>query len=524
MEIAAESGDEASLAPGAYMAAIDVGSNAMRLGIALRDDKGGPNIILRHREPVRLGHDAFTTGRLSEATQNEAILAFRQFRRILDRHHVGNLRATATSAMRDSENGPELAKRILEDTGIQLDLISGEEEARLVYLSIATRVDLDHHFALLIDIGGGSVEVTLSDDSQIVASQSFRIGTVRLLEMLGTGGNFNLLLREYLDGMRSKLRTQIGRRKVDLCIGTGGNCVSLGELGLQLGLSASSTEITRKSLKKLIKHLSKLPVEERIRDLGLRPDRADVILPAAMVLQEIMSVGKATSLRTPDAGLLDGILLDMVAPERKLQHSRRISLLGWARSAKKKYQVDNSHALAVTRLALDLFAQTGPLHGLGEDEKLLLEVAACVHEIGMYVRVGRYHRHAAYLIMAAPLLGLSVQERTILAETVHYQRKSFPSATHEAFAGLGDAAKKKVWAMSALLRLAIALNKDRRDRVHNIVVDCDDKTLILHIEGRGDLLLERWAVLQVADYIKQAFGRNLQIDLNLAGEIAEPRL
>ncbi|PJA31258.1 MAG: exopolyphosphatase, partial [Zetaproteobacteria bacterium CG_4_9_14_3_um_filter_53_7] len=416
---------------------------------------------------------------------------------------------------------PVLAKRILEETGIQLDLISGEEEARLVYLSISTRVDLERQFALLIDIGGGSVEVTLSDDSQIVASQSFRIGTVRLLEILGTGGNFNLLLREYLDGMRSKLRAQIGRRKVDVCIGTGGNCLSIGELGLQLGLSASSTEISRKSLKKLIKHMSKLSVEERIRDLGLRPDRADVILPAAMVLQEIMSVGKAASLRTPDASLLDGILLDMVAPERNLQHSRRISLLGWARSATKKYQVDQSHALAVARLVLDLFSQTEALHGLGEDERLLLEVAARVHEIGMYVRVGRYHRHAAYLIMAAPLLGLSVEERTVLAETVHYQRKSCPSIVHEAFAGLGDAARKKVWKMSALLRLSIALNKDRRDRVRNIVVDCDDKTLTLRIEGRGDLLLERWAVLQVADYIQQAFGRTLQIDLNLPVEKAE---
>jgi len=524
LEITTESEAEASPEPGAYMAAIDIGSNAMRLGIALRDDKGVPNIILRHREPVRLGHDAFTTGTLSDATQNEAILAFQQFRRILDRHHVGNLRATATSAMRDSKNGPVLAKRILDETGIQLELISGEEEARLIYLSTSTRVDLDHHFALLIDIGGGSVEVTLCDDREIVASQSFRIGTVRLLEILGTGENFNLLLREYLDGMRSKLRAQIGRRKVDVCIGTGGNCLSIGELALQLGLSNSCTEISRKGLKKLIKHLSKLSVEERIRELGLRPDRADVILPAAMVLREIMSVGRAASLRTPDASLLDGILLDMVAPERNLQHSRRISLLGWARSAKKKYQVDHSHSLAVTRLAMELFEQTEALHGLGEDERLLLEVAARVHEIGMYVRVGRYHRHAAYLIMAAPLLGLTVEERTILAETVHYQRKSYPSDAHEAFAGLGDAAKNKVWKMSALLRLSIALNKDRRDRVHNIVVNFDDKTLTLYLEGRGDLLLERWAVLQVADYIKQAFGRSLQIDLNLPAVKTKPNL
>lgn len=500
---------------GVYIAAIDVGSNAMRLGIALRDDLGLPNIILRHREPVRLGHDVFTTGTLGEATLSEAITAFQQFRRILDRHHVGKLRATATSAMRDAKNGAELARRILEETGIAIETISGEEEARLVHSSIATRVDLNNHFALLIDIGGGSVEITVCDDGEVLASQSLRIGTVRLLEILGSGENFNLLLREYLDGMRRKLRTQIGKRKVDLCIGTGGNCLSIGELGLQLGLSQSNNLISRKKLGVMIEQLGKLSIEERIRELGLRPDRADVILPAAMVLFEVMSVGKARKLSTPDASLLDGILLDMVMPELNLQHSQRSTLLGWARSAKKKYQVDQGHAMAVARLALELFDQTQGLHGLGENERLLLEIAARVHEIGMYVRVGRYHRHAAYLIMAAPLLGLSEEEKAILAQTVRYQRKSPPSDSHEGFATLSDVAKNKVWKMSALLRLAIALNKDRRDRVHSLVAECDDDTLSLHIDGSGDLLLERWAVLQVADYVKQAFKRKLHIDLNL---------
>ena len=515
MEISTKSEAEASFTPGVYMAAIDIGSNAMRLGIALRDEKGLPNIILRHREPVRLGHDAFTTGTLSETTQNEAIMAFQQFRRILDRHHVGKLRATATSAMRDSSNGRELVQRIYDETNIKLDVISGEEEAWLVHYSIASRVDLSHHFALLIDIGGGSVEVTLCDDGEVIASQSFKIGTVRLLEMLGTGGDFNVLLREYLEGARQKIRSQIGKRKVSLCIGTGGNCLSIGELGLQLGLSESSTLINRKNLKKLIRQLSKLSVEERIRDLGLRPDRADVILPAAMVLHQMMKLAGAKELQTPEASLLDGILLDMVAPELNEMHSRRANLVGWARSVKKKFQVDQNYAIAVTRLALDLFKQTAPLHELGENEKLLLEIAARVHEIGMYIRVDSHHRHAAYLVMAAPLLSISGTDRALLAQTVRYQRKGAPSDSHEGFAALGKADKRKVWQMSTLLRLAIALNKDRRDRVQAVEVECDDKNLTLHLQGKDDLLLERWAALKVTNHVKEAFGRNLLIDLNV---------
>jgi len=501
------------------IAAIDVGSNAMRLGIAARDDKGLPELILRHREPVRLGHDAFTTGTLNEATMQEAIAAFRQFRRILDQHHVETVRGTATSAMRDASNGRQLTQRIAEETGIRLDIISGEEEARLVHYSIAHRVNLHNHFALLIDIGGGSVEVTLCDDGEIIAAQSFKIGTVRLLEMLGEGDNFQRLLQEYLEGARKKLREQLGSRKTDFCVGTGGNATAIGELAFQTLGTTSASCISRNQLDKLIHMLAGLTFEERVRTLGLRPDRADVILPAAMVFREIMALAEASDLQIPDASLLDGILLDMVASEKNQLHSRRRNLLAWAKSLKKKYHVDQHYAKSVARLALSLFDQLrGSLHQMGNSERLLLEIAARVHEIGMYVRVGGHHRHAAYLIMAAPLLGLSDTEKKILAQTVRYQRKAAPCEEHEVFRELDKDSRRKVWQLSALLRLAIALNKDRRDRVRHIDVEITPDNITLHLEGKGDLLLERWAVLKVSLYVEQAFNHRLHIDLENSPE------
>lgn len=499
---------------GAYIAAIDVGSNAMRLGIAARNIDGLPEIIINHREPVRLGHDAFTSGILSEATMNEAVEAFRQFRRLIDQHHVETLRGTATSAMRDSQNGRQLVQKIVEETGIKLDIISGEEEARLVHYSIAHRVNLNDHFALLIDIGGGSVEVTLCDDGEIVAAQSFKIGTVRLLEMLGAGEDFNRLLSEYLDGARKKLHEQIGSRRADLCVGTGGNAAAIGELAHQILDTESPDCISHKQLGKLIKKLSGLSFEERVRDLGLRPDRADVILPAAMVIYEIMELAGAKRLTIPNASLLDGILLDMVESEDKTMHSRRRNLLAWTKSLKKKYHVDQHYAKAVTKIALNLFDQTrDQLHDMNNRDRLILEIAARVHEIGMYVRVGGHHRHAAYLIMAAPLLGLSGDEKALLAQTVRYQRKAFPSEDHEGFKALDDPLRRKVWLLSAFLRLAIALNKDRRDRIGHVQADVSNESISLFLEGKGDLLLERWSVLKVADYVEQAFNRRLDIDL-----------
>ena len=507
--------DDSSLESGALIGAIDVGSNAMRLGIATRDANGMPQLIVRYREPVRLGHDAFTSGILSQATMDDAVEAFQQFRRILDQHHVGQIRATATSAMRDSKNGAELRQRILDETGIKLELISGEEEARLVHYSISRRVDLSDQFTLLIDMGGGSVEVTLCDDGEVVSAQSFKIGTVRLLEMLGRESDFNTLLREYLDGTRKKLREQLGRRKAGICIATGGNASAIGELAHRTLNTKSADSISRSELKQLIKMLAKLSLEERIRELGLRPDRADVILPAAMVFHDIMELAGANQMLMPEASLLDGVVLDMMDSEQRTFTSQRRNLLAWARSLKKKYHVSHKFGKEVARLSLELFEQTHELHQLPHRDRLLLEIASLVHEIGLYVRVGGYHRHSSYLISVSPLLGLSKNEKRVLSQVVRYHRKSVPSSDNESFASLSEEEQQKVWQLSALLRLGIALNKERRNRVHDVDVGIDENDITLHLEGDGDLMLERWATLQTADYIEHAFKRKLRIDLNL---------
>ncbi|MDQ6955039.1 MAG: Ppx/GppA phosphatase family protein [Mariprofundaceae bacterium] len=513
MEIQNLIAEDESLNRGALIAAIDVGSNAMRLGIAAFDTEAGiPQMIQRYREPVRLGHDAFTSGILSDPTMDDAVNAFHYFRKILDQHHIERYRATATSAMRDSKNSHVLIKRIYDETNIKLTLISGEEEGRLVQLSIARRVDLNKQFALLVDMGGGSVEVTLCDNGEVISAQSFKIGTVRLLEMLGQGGDINGLLSEYLEGTRNKLKQQIGKRRPALCIATGGNAGAIGSLAFQLLGTESVASIQQSELKVLIRKLASMNLEERIHDLDLRPDRADVILPASMVFHEIMNVARVQTMVMPDASLLDGILIGMMESEDVSMHSQRRNLLAWARSLKKKYHVDQSYAKSVARLALNLFDQTYAIHGLTKRERLVLEIACRAHEIGMYVRVGGHHRHAAYLISASPLLGISTTEKAVLGQTVRYQRKAVPSDEHQGFMQLNSEDKQSVWVLSCFLRLAIALNKDRRNRIHHVHVSIDEKDMRLQLQGDGNLLLERWAALKVSAYVEQVFALSLHIE------------
>ncbi|MDQ6953235.1 MAG: Ppx/GppA phosphatase family protein [Mariprofundaceae bacterium] len=503
--------DDERLEQDGLVAAIDVGSNAMRLGIAAHDEKGVPQLIQRYREPVRLGHDAFTSESFSTQTMDDAVHAFHQFKRILQQYHIENYRAVATSAMRDSRNGQQLIDKIKQETDISLELISGEEEARLVHYSIARRVDLLHQFVLLVDMGGGSVEVTLCDNGEVISAQSFKLGTVRLLELLGKSGNFNTLLSEYMESVRNKLKEQIGTRQASLCIATGGNAGALGSLIYQYFDGESATSITRKQLFQLIHHLENLSLEERMDRLQLRPDRADVILPAAIVFHEIMLLANIECMIMPEASLLDGVLLDMMDTETDTQHSRRNNLLAMAQNMGKRFHIDRHYGKIVAHLALNIFDQSYELHHVHHQDRLLLEIAAHIHEIGMYVRVGGHHRHAAYLISASSLLGLSDQDKAVLAQVVRYQRKVFPNESHRDFSQLSDQNQQRVKYLSVFLRLGIALNKDRRHRIHHIHVELSEKYLKLHLQGKGDLLLERWSSMKVGDYVQAIFGLDLHI-------------
>jgi len=498
----------------ALVAAIDVGSNALRMGIATYNAEGDTQVIQRYRVPVRLGHDAFTTGTLSSQSIDDTLEAFREFRRLLDQHHIETYRAFATSAMRSSINGLELVQRIFDETGIVLNLIDGEEEARLVQYSISKRMDLSNKHTLLMDMGGGSVEVSFCEDAKVLFSQSFKVGTVRLLEMMHQDTDFKVNFTSKIQFLRQSVSRNLGRSAVDVCVATGGNATAIGILAVEQGLAENKDQISRKQLGQVIKLLDKMSFEERMTQLGLRPDRADVILPAAMVFREIMKIARCKSMVMPDAGLLDGILFDMLDSEEDMLRSRYDNLMAMSRNLGKKFHIDRHYGESVAKLALSLFDQLKPLHNLKKEDRTLLEITGKLHEMGMYINAHRHHHHAAYLISEVPLFGIPEKDREVLSQIFRYQRKSAPNDDHIKFAALNGAEKQKVWHLSAMLRLAIALNRERRERVENILLTFDAEALNLRLEGSTDMLLERWAVLKEADYVQQAFGLVLKIDLD----------
>jgi exopolyphosphatase/guanosine-5'-triphosphate,3'-diphosphate pyrophosphatase len=297
------------------IAAIDVGSNAMRMVIGAIGKVLQVRPIKNIRLPVRLGHDVFSSGHLEEKTIEQTEDAFRHFRQIGEMLNVQYLRAIATSAAREAANSSVLLERVFQTTGIAIEIISGEEEAYLIHSAVAHALNLKNKHSLLIDIGGGSIEVTISTDWGILSTDSYNIGTVRLLEK--TNGKdkskhvFESLVREYAEATRERIEQDLPEENVQICVGTGGNVEAIGRLREKLFKAESDRCISLEELERLIEILDHLTYEERIRKLKLRPDRADVILPASVVLHEIAKATAVKQIAIPNVGLKDGLLLEM---------------------------------------------------------------------------------------------------------------------------------------------------------------------------------------------------------------------
>jgi len=316
---------------------------------------------------------------------------------------------------------------------------------------------------------------------------------------------------EYIASMQQKVREEMAGMHIDLCIGTGGNIDVLGELGVSLLGNASNTRLSYKDIRKLVKHLQTMSYEDRINQMGLRPDRADVIIPAAIALKSIVKLARPATLLIPSVGLADGVLLDLLQRQNNNHKTLAHQAIVWARNMARKYHADMGHARHVRILARKLFSQLKDIHQLDNRDLLLLQVSAIVHEIGITVRPNKHHRHAFYLINASPMVGLSSSEKKVVAIVVRYHRKRTPDSDNEPFSELSETQQKRALRLNVLLRLAIALDKERHGNVRAIHIENSGKIAQLQVEGKGDLLLERWAARKEAAWFETVFDRKLEI-------------
>ena len=496
---------------------MDVGSNALRLSIAEFKTPTQYKILERVRMPVRLGESVFHTNRIDPATMEAALDAFRTFRRKMEQHDVVVHRAVATSATREAKNRAAFLERVHAETGLDLELIKGTEEARLVALGVRSRLSLDRGLSMILDVGGGSSEIALVGHGEILVVESHDVGVVRLLERVGTAPPEKMLklIQATLRSARFPILDFFKRRRLARFVGTGGNIESLATMAAAGGKNGSSkgeerapARLSLLRLRKILGTLARMTPAERAEKYGLRPDRADVIVPAGAIFEYVMTRIRAKEVWVPFVGLVDGVLIDVAhAAGAEGMKSLEVSQTRNAAMAiLKKYEADPKHALRVSALAVSLFDQLKPMHGLGKRDRLLMELAGLLHEVGNFVGAAGHHRHAYYIIVQTPILGLSDEELLVVANVARYHRKAPPDLSHEGYRDLAEKDRQRVRVLAAILRVADALDHDHRQSVTAVQAKSRGSELRLKVKTRGDVTLDEWSVGDKGDLFRDEFG------------------
>ena len=494
-------------------AAVDVGSNALRLRIVeAAAPSQGPKVqlplipdregaepwreVAALRAPVRLGAEVFVSGRLAPASIGQACDALRSFREEMDRAKVDAYRAIATSAVREAKNGATLIERARREAGVEIETIEGIEEARLIQLAVTRRMPMGEERALLVDVGGGSTEMTLLDHGKTTFTMSLALGTVRMLEAYLKGVKTvdkkrEKLLEEVIDRALGEALPQCG--KVDAIIGTGGNVDTLFEL-----CPAKGRAIDVAAAKALYKKLCGLTNGERRDEYQLRPDRADTILPATAIFLRIAKKLDLPTIVAPGVGLAQGMLEEIVdkffhvwdaagEAERVIDACARLG---------RHYHYDEAHAKCVTRFATQLFDDLHAVHAFDERDRLLLRAAGMLHDIGDFIHYGGHHKHSYYLIQHADIMGMTPEERAIVANIARYHRKGPPDTSHPNYRDLSKEARGKVRGLAAILRIADALDREHKQKIESVraAIDREASKITLFLRGNDDRELEEWTV------------------------------
>lgn len=525
-------------------AAIDVGSNALRLRIveasaplgahrdqlALLPENGGAasRDLASLRAPVRLGTDVFVSGKLAPASIGQACDALRNFRAEMDRAKVDAYRATATSAVREAKNGATLVERARREARIEVEVIEGVEEARLIQLAVTRRLPLADKRALLVDVGGGSTELTLLDRGTSAFSTSLQLGTVRMLDAYLKGAKTvdrarERLLDEAIERALSEARPQLAG--IDALVGTGGNVDTLFELcpaksqarsGCADGdRSSPGRAIDVAAARSLYKKLCAMSASERRDAYGLRPDRADTIVPATAIFLHLASLLDAKHVAAPGVGLSAGVLEELVdkffdvwdaagEAERVIDACVRLG---------RRYHFDEPHARQVCKFATQLFDDLRSVHAFSERDRLLLRASAVLHDIGDYVHYSGHHKHSYYLIQHADIMGLLPDERAIVANLARYHRKGPPDTAHPNFRELDKEARGKVRGLAAILRIADALDREHKQKIDSVraAVDRGSGCITLFLRGGEDRQLEEWTLRAKASLWRDVYDLDVTV-------------
>jgi exopolyphosphatase / guanosine-5'-triphosphate,3'-diphosphate pyrophosphatase len=528
------------------LAIIDIGTNSIHMVLAEVEPDFSYKILDRFKDMTRLGDGVFKTGRLSETAMVRGLDVIRSLTTLARNKGYERIEAVATSAVREAKNGGEFLEAVMRQTDLTVRVVTGKEEARLIYLGVRHSMDLSDRPTMVVDIGGGSVELIVGNRNTMAHGQSLKLGAIRLKDLhLKQDPPTKAMLQEMQTAIESQLKSALHRvkgkgldaakrvdrakrvdqaKRLDRLVATSGMAGNLTEIIYlqrtgrpvpQLNLAT----VTVKEIHGIEKQLAHAGFKERLAIPGLDPKRADTLLPAAMVLRSLMEQTGRHELTISDKAIREGLIYDFIEhhregirAEQEIPNVRRRNVIFMAR----RCHSPELHVQHIATLATRLFDHTKPLHGLDAREREWLEYAAILHDVGYMINVRQHHKHAYYLIKHSDLSGFTADEIEMIAHIARYHRRAVPHTTHAEFKALLPSQRRTVEVLSALLRIADGLDRSHFSVVQDIDVKLG-KPVTIRVYTAGDVELEMWSARNRADLFEKVFKRSLQFEVIRTG-------
>jgi exopolyphosphatase / guanosine-5'-triphosphate,3'-diphosphate pyrophosphatase len=516
------------------IAAIDIGTNSIHMIVVKVRPDLSFEVIDREKDMVRLGAGGLDGRNLTPTAMSAALQTLAKFRRLAESNKVDEIIATATSATREAENGGDFVAEVGRQTGIRIRVISGTEEARLIHLAAGYGVDVGGNTAVVIDIGGGSVEITVGTATHLNVGKSFKTGVIRLTERFvrtdPLSAHDERRLVKYLNREMGAHIEQIAQSGFDRVIGTSGTILSLGAVALTEEEGAPPQDLRNqrvpaKALRRLRKRLVAADIEERLHMPGLDPRRADLSVAGSVLLDTILRGLGAEDLTLCDLALREGLVLDYIH-----RNSARIRKVQRYPDVRRRSVVElgercgywSEHAQQVARLALSIFDQTRSVHGLGDREREWLEYAALLHDVGVHISYDRHHRHSYYLIKNGDLRGFDPREIEVIALVARYHRQATPKKSHEGYGDLNNTLRGTVRVLSAIVRLAEGLDRSHAQALAGIDLFPRGDDYLARLRANGDAELELWAAHRHVAPLERELALPIRFEVSGAAYKEEP--
>lgn len=502
------------------VAVLDMGATAIRLVIAEISAGHRVSILEEASRGVQLGRDTFAGGLIQPRTADAALAALDGFRQIMDGYGVSDVRAVATSAVREARNGDLFLDRVQARSGIPFDVINEAEETRLLYLAV--RDSIKRHpamrgaWTLIAEVGGGSTSLTLLRHGQPTRSGVYALGAVRLrqqLELRRYAHDLQVaLIKRVIANVIDEIRIEIPLHRVTQFVGIGGD-LRLAATHIQVQEGAESVrEIPRDNVKAFTSDIERLDAEGLVSRFRLPVVEADTLVPSMLVYSALLAETTARRMLVSDASLRSGLLIDLAQPEAQVSaEDFEHQVLASAESLGHRFRFDKSHGRHVQMLATQLFDQLQDEHRLSGRDRLLMQTAALLHDIGVHVSRRAHHKHSQYILSASQIFGLSRRETNIVANVARYHRGSLPQRSHLAYLELDQHERLLASKLAALLRVANALDAEHLGKVREAKLVRDGSTWVLELTGSGDISMEQIAATARTDMFVEVFGRELLI-------------